>query len=88
MKIRALLLACIIAAPASAAVTKLTVEKITPMAGGYELLEGHFSGALAPNDKRNAVINDIMLMSLRLENIKYFMDPGLQIVLGTWQIMA
>src|SRR3982751_1111216 len=61
MKIRALLLACIVATPASAAVTKLTIEKMSPLAGGYELLEGHFSGALDPNDKHNAVIQDIKL---------------------------
>ena len=58
-----MLLACVVvpATPASAAVTKLTVEKTTPMAGGYELLEGHFSGALDPADKHNAIINDIKL---------------------------
>ena len=61
MKLRILLLACVIASPASAAVTKLTVEKTTPMAGGYELLEGHFSGALDPANAHNAVINDIKL---------------------------
>ena len=61
MKIRAVLLACIIATPASAAVTKLSVEKISPLPGGYELLEGHFSGALDPNDQHNAIINDIKL---------------------------
>jgi hypothetical protein len=36
----------LIATPASAAVTKLSIEKTSPMPGGYELLEGHFSGAL------------------------------------------
>ena len=61
MKLRALLFACAIATPASAAVTKLTVEKTMPLAGGYELLEGHFSGALDPNDPHNALINDIKL---------------------------
>src|SRR5689334_11036622 len=61
MKIRAFLLACIVATPASAAVTKLSIEKISPLAGGYELLEGHFSGALDPNDKHNAIIQDIKL---------------------------
>ena len=45
MKIGTLLLACLVATPASAAVTALTVEKTTPIAGGYELLEGHFTGA-------------------------------------------
>ena len=44
-----------------AAVTSLTVEKTTPLPGGYELLEGHFSGALDPNDPHNAIINDIKL---------------------------
>ncbi len=61
MKLRFLLLACAIATPASAAVTKLTIEKTTPMTGGYELLEGHFSGALNPGDPRNAIIHDIKL---------------------------
>ncbi|HWM62274.1 MAG TPA: hypothetical protein VNN98_08975, partial [Rhizomicrobium sp.] len=61
MKLRILLLALLLAAPAQAAVTKLTVEKTSPMAGGYELLEGHFSGALDPADKHNALINDIKL---------------------------
>jgi len=61
MKLKIVLLACILAAPANAAVTKLTVEKISPLAGGYELLEGHFSGALDPNDPHNAIINDIKL---------------------------
>jgi len=37
------------------------VEKISPMAGGYELLEGHFSGALDPGDPHNAIIYDIKL---------------------------
>ena len=32
---------------------------MTPMAGGYELLEGRFSGALDATDKHNALINDI-----------------------------
>jgi hypothetical protein len=59
MKLRLLLLACVIATPASAAVTRFLVEKITPMADGYELLEGHFSGTLDANDKRNSQINDI-----------------------------
>jgi hypothetical protein len=61
MKLRAFLLACLIATPVQAGVTKLTIEKISPLAGGYELLEGHFSGALDPSDKHNAVINDIKL---------------------------
>ena len=68
MKLRLLLLASLVAspsfisaAPAWAAVTKLMVEKTTPMAGGYELLEGHFSGALDPGDPHNAIINDIKL---------------------------
>jgi hypothetical protein len=61
MKSRALLLACLIATPASAAVTKLSVEKTSPLPGAYELLEGHFSGALDPNDPHNAIINDIKL---------------------------
>jgi hypothetical protein len=61
MKLRAVLLACLFAGPVQAAVTKLTVEKTTPLAGGYELLEGHFTGALAPADTHNALINDITL---------------------------
>ena len=61
MKLRIVLLACVFAAPANAAVTSLTVEKIAPLPGGYELLEGHFSGALDPNDPHNAIINDIKL---------------------------
>ena len=64
--LRALLLACLFATPAAAtsawaAVTSLTVEKTGPLAGGYELLEGHFRGALDPTDKHNAGVNDIAL---------------------------
>ncbi len=61
MKLRIVLLACIFAMPAEAAVTGLTVEKIGPLPGGYELLEGHFRGALNPNDPHNAIITDIKL---------------------------
>ena len=61
MKLRTLLLACLFATPAQAAVTSLGIEKTTPLAGGYELLEGHFRGALDPNDKRNAGVNDISI---------------------------
>ena len=61
MRIRILLLTCVLVAPAQAAVTRFNVEKTTPMAGGYELLEGRYSGALDPNDKHNALINDIKL---------------------------
>ncbi len=61
MKLRVIWLACLFAGSAQAAVTKLTVEKTMPMAGGYELLEGHFSGALDPGDKHNALVNDIAL---------------------------
>ncbi|HUE66144.1 MAG TPA: alpha/beta hydrolase domain-containing protein [Rhizomicrobium sp.] len=61
MKLRALLLAGLFATPAQAAVTGLTVDKTAPLAGGYELLEGHFRGALDPNDPHNAIINDIKL---------------------------
>ena len=61
MKLRIALLACVLAGPANAAVTTLTVEKIGPIPGGYELLEGHFSGALNPGDPHNAIINDIKL---------------------------
>jgi hypothetical protein len=59
MKLRALLLACLFVSPAEAAVTSLTVEKTSPLAGGYELLEGHFRGSLDPADKHNAGVNDI-----------------------------
>src|ERR1700761_781378 len=59
MKLRTLLLACLFVTPAEAAVTSLTVEKTTSLAGGYELLEGHFRGALDPADKHNAGVNDI-----------------------------
>src|SRR5450631_2434051 len=64
MKLRPLLLACVIATPASAAVTRLTVEKATPMAGGYELLEGHFAGTLDTSDKHNSQVNDIRFPAL------------------------
>src|SRR5580698_2174599 len=59
MLLRALLLACLFATPAQAAVASLTVEKTTPLAGGYALLEGHFRGSLDPADRRNAGVNDI-----------------------------
>jgi hypothetical protein len=59
MKLKALLLACLFAGPAQAAVTSLTVEKTTPLAGGYELLAGHFRGSLDPADRHNAGVNDI-----------------------------
>lgn len=52
MRIKAILLACVLAAPAQAAVTRFTVEKTTPLADGYELLEGRYSGALDPNSKQ------------------------------------
>jgi len=65
MKIKTLLLAClgvwIVCDPADAAVTRLMVEKTTPMTGGYELLEGHFTGALDPRGPHNTLINDIKL---------------------------
>ncbi len=61
MKTKALLLAFVIATPAQAAVVRLTVEKTTPLAGGYQLLEGHFTGALDPSDSHNAQVNDIKL---------------------------
>ena len=38
------------------------MEKTSPLPGGYELLEGRFSGALDPNDPHNAIINDIKLV--------------------------
>lgn len=61
MKLKAILLAILVATPVQAAVTSLTVEKTTTLANGYQLLEGHFRGALDPGDKHNAQINDIML---------------------------
>ena len=61
MRLGVVFLACLLAVPAQAAVTRLIVEKTTPMAGGYALLEGRFSGALDPNDKHNALVNDIAL---------------------------
>jgi len=61
MKLRIVLAVCMLAAPARAAVTRLTVEKTSPLPDGYELLEGHFRGALDPNDKHNVLINDIKL---------------------------
>ncbi len=61
MKLRIALAVCVLAVPANAAVTKLTVEKTSPLSGGYELLEGHFRGALDPGDPHNAIINDLKL---------------------------
>jgi hypothetical protein len=62
MKTNLLVLAGLLAAtPAGAAVTRFTVEKTTPMANGYELLEGRYSGQLDPDSPRNALINDIKL---------------------------
>ena len=61
MKAKILLIACLLTGPAWAGVTALTVEKTTPMPGGYELLEGHFTGALDPADPHNAQVNDIAL---------------------------
>ena len=62
MKTNLLVLAGLLAAmPASAAVTRFTVEKTTPMTNGYELLEGRYSGQLDPDSPRNALINDIKL---------------------------
>lgn len=65
------LLAWVLAAPAQAAVTSLTVEKIAPMPGGYELLEGHFSGALDPNNPHNAIIQDIKLAPRNAGRVEY-----------------
>lgn len=61
MKLRTFFLACLVATPAQAAVTSLSIEKISPLPGGYELLEGHFSGALDPAGTHNTIINDIKL---------------------------
>jgi hypothetical protein len=54
-------MAMLAATPSAAKVVRLTIEKTTPLADGYELLEGHFTGALDPNDKRNAIITDLKL---------------------------
>lgn len=51
----------LLAMPAQAAVTSLTVEKTTPIDGGYVLIQGHYRGALDPAAPRNAIINDIAL---------------------------
>ncbi|HET7085720.1 MAG TPA: alpha/beta hydrolase domain-containing protein [Rhizomicrobium sp.] len=69
MKTGAFLLACLIATPvvttsARAAVTRFSIEKASLLAGGYQLLEGHFTGALDVNDRRNATINDLRLAPL------------------------
>lgn len=62
MKTHLLVLAFALAAtPASAALTRFTVEKTTPMSGGYVLLEGRFHGELDPDSPHNAQINDIKL---------------------------
>jgi hypothetical protein len=63
----------LVAAPASAAVTQLLVEKTTPMPGGYEMLEGHYTGALDPNDTHNAIITDLKLAPRnRARKVEYF----------------
>jgi Alpha/beta hydrolase domain len=54
-------LAALLPLAAQAEVTRLTVETRTPIDGGYELLSGHFSGALNPADPHNAIITDIRL---------------------------
>src|ERR1700748_1284467 len=56
-----LLTGLLAATPGHTAVTQLVVEKTTPMPGGYELLQGHYTGALDPNNKHNAIINDLKL---------------------------
>ena len=50
-------------ANANAAVTKFTVESRKPFAADphFELLEGHFTGALNPGDAHNSIINDVAL---------------------------
>jgi hypothetical protein len=42
-------------------VTQLVVEKTTPMPNGYELLQGHYTGALDPANKHDATIADLKL---------------------------
>lgn len=62
MKSHLLVLAFALAAtPASAGLTRFTVEKTTPMSGGYVLLEGRFQGELDPASPHNAQVNDITL---------------------------
>ncbi len=62
MKTQLFILAFALAAtPASAGLTRLTVEKTTPMSGGYVLLEGRFHGELDPDSPHNAQVNDIKL---------------------------
>ncbi|MEY4706635.1 MAG: hypothetical protein RJB58_358 [Pseudomonadota bacterium] len=62
MKTHLLILAFALAAtPASAGLTRFTVEKTTPMSGGYVLLEGRFQGELDPDSPHNAQVNDIKL---------------------------
>ena len=59
------LLACV--ASLNAGVTKIavehkeTIDKAQGKAGPYELLSGHFTGELDPNDPHNKIINDIQL---------------------------
>src|SRR5271154_3219239 len=60
------LLACVEAL--NAEVIKIVVEhresvpdKIFGKAGQYEILSGHFTGELNPNDPHNKIINDIQL---------------------------
>src|SRR5215813_10725814 len=40
---------------------KETVDKVFGKAGQYEILSGHFTGELDPNDPHNKIINDIQL---------------------------
>src|ERR1700748_1183035 len=56
-----LLTGLLAATPGHTAVTQLVVEKTTPMPGGYEKLEGHYTGALDPGNKHNTIINDLKL---------------------------
>jgi len=56
-----LLLGTVLSPPARAEVTQLVVEKTTPMSNGYELLQGHYSGALDPANSHDAIITDLKL---------------------------
>ncbi len=56
---RAIFIASLAAAPASARVKRVEVQSITPAAGGYEIVRGIFHGEVDPQDRRNVVITDI-----------------------------
>ena len=57
----ALLAVLLFVPPGQARVSSLVVESRKPLADGYELLEGHFTGTLDPANPHNAIITDITL---------------------------